>query len=160
VLKAALERMTAQAPDNDDYRLTLARNQTRRVETRDAGFKTLAEMSAKAGADRPRLLDIWRAALESLGDGPDAAQPLSAYLAVAPDDPALRARQQRAERQSRSKQAWEMHDRAKALLSQGDQGQAMTVLTQALSLDATNVWVRFDLLCCTGPRETRRAGWH
>lgn len=91
--RAGLERLVQAEPGNARARLALAEVLTYRESSRRAGIASLAEL-AKNPAVADAAMRSWRTALLWLGDPPPLSDVklFEAYLAVRPDDEAVRGR--------------------------------------------------------------------
>jgi tetratricopeptide (TPR) repeat protein len=141
-----LEKLVKASPDDMGYQLMLAKQLTRKPATRTRGLQAFATLAVKPGADKPRILADWRAALGKLDVTDPANIPAyKDYLAVDPDNTAMRDTLAGAQRAEAARLPWKMRDQADAQIAAGHPEEAMETLRHALQLDPKNVWVRFDL---------------
>jgi tetratricopeptide (TPR) repeat protein len=141
----ALERLVKAAPDDIGYRLALARQLTRRADTRGKGLQLFADLAAKPGAGRQQVLGEWRGVLVHLSYKAENIPAFKAYLAADPESVPIRDALTTAQRAEAVQLPWELRDQADAQLAAGHPDQAMATLKRALQLDPRNPWVRFDL---------------
>lgn len=86
-----LAALAARRPQDARARVAAAQVLTWREPTRGEGIAMLAQL-ARDPATGPQAIQAWRQALLWLGTGASAEAPLEAFLAVRPDDAAIRAR--------------------------------------------------------------------
>ncbi|CAH0150961.1 cellulose biosynthesis protein BcsC [Roseomonas sp. CECT 9278] len=86
-----LAALAARRPQDARARVAAAQVLTWREATRNEGIAQLAQL-ARDPATGPQAVQAWRQALLWLGTGASAEAPLEAFLAVRPDDAAIRAR--------------------------------------------------------------------
>lgn len=91
-----LGRMAAAQPNDITLALTYAQILTYREETRTDGIDRLQQLYNRRGA-REAARIAWRQALLWLGDEPETAARIRAYLALNPNDPELEAKARAAE---------------------------------------------------------------
>lgn len=143
--RQALDRLVKAAPDDLSYRLALAKQLTRREDTRGQGLQMFADMAARPGADKQQVLGEWRAVLVRLPYKGENIAAFRTYLAADPESVPIRDALTTAERAQAVQVPWELRDQADAQLAAGHPDQAMATLRRALQLDPRNPWVRFDL---------------
>ncbi|UPY36972.1 cellulose biosynthesis protein BcsC [Sediminicoccus sp. KRV36] len=86
-----LGRLVAASPSEASLALTYGQILTYREETRSEGVDRLQQLFNRRGSREPARL-AWRQALLWLGDEPETAARIRAYLAVNPSDPELEAK--------------------------------------------------------------------
>lgn len=126
-----LAALAARRPQDARARVAAAQVLTWREATRGEGIAMLAQL-ARDPATGPQAVQAWRQALPWLGTGPSAEAPLEAYLAVRPDDAAIR--QRLAELRDPSRRAAEAAARPR--LEGFDQLQANRLSPAARSFEA------------------------
>ncbi len=92
-----LQRLVARVPGEARFKLALARILTYRPETRRQGIASLAELARDPTVSRQATAS-WREVLSWLGDSPEDAPLLRAYLAAHPGDRAIEKSLERARR--------------------------------------------------------------
>jgi cellulose synthase operon protein C len=91
-----LNQLVAASPDEASLALTYAQILTYREETRSDGVDRLQQLYNQRGTREPARL-AWRQALLWLGDEPETAARIRAYLAVNPNDRELEAKMRASE---------------------------------------------------------------
>lgn len=140
--KKGLEGLVKAAPGNVHYRLALARHLTRSKATHTQGMQMFAALAKPQGADRQKVLEEWRRALDNSPPSIDLYQD---YLAQDPDNASVREMLAAAERFEAKHMPWKLRARADAQVNAGHPDEALETLKKALKLDPANAWVRFDL---------------
>ncbi len=141
-----LEKLAKASPNDLGYQLALAKQLSRRPATRSRGFQMFAALAVKPGVDKPRVLSAWRDALGKLDVTATSSIPAYRdYLAVDPDNVAMRDTLAGAQRSEASRLPWQMRDKADEQLAAGHPEEAKDTLRRAMQLDPANAWVRFDL---------------
>lgn len=143
--KDGLEKLVKAAPDDTSYQLMLAKHLARRADTRRHSLKLFAALALNPGADRGRVLEEWRNALDKLDYSAASIPFYKEYLEVDPDNSSVRDALAGAQRVEAAKLPWQLRDKADAKLAAGHPEEALAILKHALLLDPKNAWVRFDL---------------
>lgn len=143
--RQGLEKLAKADPDNLSYQLMLAKQLTRRADTRPRGLMMFATLAAKPDVDKQQVLGMWRAALAQLDRVPPNIPAFKEYLAADPGNASIRDAIEGAQRAETARLPWELRDEADAQLGAGHPDEAVGTLKRALQIDPRNAWVRFDL---------------
>lgn len=143
--RKGLEKLVKAAPKDVRYRLALARQLTRRNDTRARGMKMFGALAMVQGGDRQKVLEEWRRVLDGMDNSPASIVLYKKYLELDPDNVSVRDALVSAQQAEAKRLPWKMRDKADEQLNAGHADQAMVTLKQALKLDPSNAWVRYDL---------------
>lgn len=140
-----LEDLVKSAPGNLGFQITLAKQLTRRPETRARGLSMFQMLAANPKVDKKWVMGEWRAAVSRLPYVPDNIPAFQAYLGADPNNTLIQNALAVAKRAQSGTLPWELRDQAAAQVAAGQPEAAIATLRRALKMAPTNAWVRFDL---------------
>ncbi len=145
VARQGLEKLSRANPDKLGYQLALAQVLTMRPTTLQAGMQMFSELAKRPNADNRLALEAWREVLLKLDTTSGNIGWYREYLALDPNNGAVRDALADAQRSEAKHLPWQLRDKADAQITAGHPREAIATLKHALQLDPRNAWVRFDL---------------